>query len=61
VLALELPHAAARAVECVSVSVGVALNGSDLDDLIGRADQALYAAKAAGRNQVVVESEMKAD
>jgi diguanylate cyclase (GGDEF)-like protein len=41
---------------CATVSIGVAtLEGSDrnLDDLLGRADGALYRAKALGRNLVV--------
>ncbi|MCH8489075.1 MAG: PleD family two-component system response regulator [Oceanicaulis sp.] len=39
----------------VTVSVGVAeaRPGDDVEDLLGRADAALYEAKAAGRNQVV--------
>ncbi|WBQ13277.1 PleD family two-component system response regulator [Hyphomonadaceae bacterium BL14] len=39
----------------VTVSVGVAeaRPGDDVEDLIGRADAALYEAKASGRNQVV--------
>lgn len=39
----------------VTVSVGVAeaRPGDDVEDLVGRADAALYEAKASGRNQVV--------
>jgi two-component system cell cycle response regulator len=40
----------------VTVSIGVAAwAGEDLDGLVARADHALYAAKAAGRDCVVVE------
>ena len=41
----------------VTVSIGVAtypIHGSDQDALLNHADQAMYAAKASGRNQVVV-------
>jgi diguanylate cyclase (GGDEF)-like protein len=41
----------------VTVSIGVAVSlagGIDTDDLVGRADAALYAAKARGRDMVVV-------
>ncbi|QOC23031.1 diguanylate cyclase [Wenzhouxiangella sp. AB-CW3] len=61
VLDLDLPHAAGHAIGRVSVSVGVALNGHHLEDLIGRADHALYAAKSAGRNRVIVETESDSD
>ncbi|WP_421786363.1 PleD family two-component system response regulator [Hyphobacterium sp.] len=42
----------------VTVSIGVAqiLPGEDVDAVMRRADHALYRAKAAGRNKVVVES-----
>ena len=41
----------------VSVSIGIATGraGSDLDDLLRRADAALYRAKHGGRDQVMVE------
>jgi diguanylate cyclase (GGDEF)-like protein len=40
----------------VTISIGVAAwTGQELDDLVGRADHALYAAKAAGRDCVVLE------
>jgi diguanylate cyclase (GGDEF)-like protein len=41
----------------VTLSIGVAVSGQgpvDTDELIGRADSALYAAKAAGRDRIVV-------
>jgi diguanylate cyclase (GGDEF)-like protein len=40
----------------VSVSIGIALAGPDeaLEDMIGRADEALYRAKENGRNRVEV-------
>ncbi|HEX5762794.1 MAG TPA: diguanylate cyclase [Solirubrobacterales bacterium] len=41
----------------VSVSIGVAVSGAgpvDTDDLVGEADAALYAAKAGGRDRVVM-------
>ncbi len=38
----------------VSIGVAVSRQGEDLDALIRRADQALYAAKRAGRNRVAV-------
>jgi two-component system cell cycle response regulator len=40
----------------VTVSIGVAAwTGQELQDLVDRADRALYAAKAAGRDRVVLE------
>jgi diguanylate cyclase (GGDEF)-like protein len=45
----------------VTVSIGVAAwTGQDLDDLVSRADTALYAAKTAGRDRVVIEPEIRA-
>jgi two-component system cell cycle response regulator len=45
----------------VTVSIGVAAwTGQPLDDLVDRADRALYAAKAAGRDRVVAEAALRA-
>ncbi len=38
----------------ITASVGVAIGGADPDNLLQRADAALYAAKAGGRNRVVL-------
>ncbi len=42
--------------ECVTVSIGVAAYQGDRRDLFGRADRALYRAKAGGRDCVVSEA-----
>lgn len=41
----------------MTVSVGVAIDDPDtgLSDLLSRADRALYAAKGAGRDRVILE------
>jgi two-component system, cell cycle response regulator len=45
----------------ITVSIGVAAwTGQDLDDLVDRSDRALYAAKAAGRDRVVLEPAVRA-
>jgi diguanylate cyclase (GGDEF)-like protein len=55
--ALRLPHGANGVGQFVTISVGIATqfpnDDSCPDWLLGRADQALYAAKHAGRNRVV--------
>jgi diguanylate cyclase (GGDEF)-like protein len=56
--ALQIPHSA-QPLRHVSVSIGVASRifdnpGQNMQSLVRRADEALYQAKAAGRNQVVV-------
>lgn len=47
----------------VTISIGVASyeHGIDLSEIIKRADKALYKAKEAGRNKVVLYSETKSD
>jgi diguanylate cyclase (GGDEF)-like protein len=56
VAALDIPHPSSDVSERVTVSAGVAeLTGSSaeaVEDWLRRADLALYAAKAAGRNGV---------
>lgn len=58
---LAIPHGSSPVSPFVTVSLGVATalpcNGGTAEALLGRADAALYRAKAAGRNQVVVAQE----
>ncbi len=55
---LAIPHGTSPVSSVVTVSLGVATtmpwNGGAAEGLLGRADAALYRAKAAGRNRVVV-------
>ncbi len=54
----EVPRGGPAGVE-VTVSIGVAISEPgeiDTDDMLARADAALYAAKAGGRNQVYVDN-----
>jgi diguanylate cyclase (GGDEF)-like protein len=62
VAALEIEHRGSETANVVTMSLGVAGcvpdDGVVADALVSRADQALYAAKRAGRNAVVAYSEL---
>ncbi len=57
---MQIPTTPALPEARITVSFGVACllkgSGADLDDLIRRADEALYRAKAAGRNRVMADA-----
>jgi len=55
------PISAEDATLAMTVSIGVAVwSGEELEHLVARADTALYAAKAAGRDRVVLERAVRA-
>ncbi|MBP1931052.1 sensor domain-containing diguanylate cyclase [Ammoniphilus resinae] len=56
---LRIPHSASDVSEFVTISLGVchAESADSIEDLIVKADQALYLAKNRGRNQVVMYEE----
>jgi diguanylate cyclase (GGDEF)-like protein len=60
IAAMALPHAKAELTGHVTVSIGLAThaldNPNDIAVLLGEADRALYMAKNAGRNRVVMHS-----
>ncbi len=54
---LNIPHVASLVAECVTVSLGVAIQESgSWEDVLKTADEALYAAKETGRNTVCLHS-----
>jgi diguanylate cyclase (GGDEF)-like protein len=60
VKSLQMPHAKSAISEYVTLSFGVSsiipTDATTPEELLSRADRALYQAKQAGRNQIVVSS-----
>jgi diguanylate cyclase (GGDEF)-like protein len=58
-----IPHRRATAAAVVTVSIGVATHFPDVqktpEKLVAAADEALYAAKRAGRNRVIMKAEIE--
>ncbi len=58
---LAIPHQGSKVAPCATVSIGISTTSpvkeDSLKDFLDRADQALYKAKACGRNQVCIYSE----
>ena len=61
-MALKIPHEASTTHDYLTVSIGIAVIMPDanrsLDGALQMADEALYQAKEAGRNQVVIKSDV---
>ena len=57
IAALEVPVGKKSIQRTASLGVAVGCDGDEAEDIIGRADSALYVAKRSGRNKVVVAGE----